>query len=182
MQHTRKLVVLSLLLAVAIILSVFEMYIPRPFPWAKPGLANVMTLTVLYLFGWKDAIAMSLARVFLVSFLTGGFAGPAFVLSLVSATASAATMAALLGKSHISFGPIGISAAGAAVHILVQLGVAGVFFIGKVQIVYLLPLFMLPAFFTGIIVGSLGLLLLLRLEKRVALAHPIGRQGRDAIC
>jgi heptaprenyl diphosphate synthase len=173
----QKTVILGLLLATAIILAIFEIYIPRPLPWVKPGLANVVALTAIYLFGLREAIAINCLRVVLVNLLTGGFAGPGFWLALSASFFAAISMFVAIRAGAPKIGPIGVSMLGAFVHVATQLLFAGFFVIGKLQILYLLPLFVLPSFFAGLIVGLLGYLLLLRLQKKYSLRYALPGLG-----
>lgn len=172
-----KIALLGLFLAVGIILAIFETYIPRPLPWAKPGLANVVTLVLIYLFGLKEAILVNCSRVVLVNFMTGGFAGPAFWLALTASLFSALTMFGFVRLAAKKTGPLGVSMAGAYMHILVQLLLAAVFIVGKLQIFRLLPFFMVPTFFSGILVGLFAILLLRQLQKRFHLKYALPAQS-----
>jgi heptaprenyl diphosphate synthase len=40
------------LIVVGLLLFIFEAYLPRPVPWLKFGLANIVTLIALYWIGW----------------------------------------------------------------------------------------------------------------------------------
>jgi len=66
------------LAAAAIALTVAEAAIPLPLPGIKPGLANIVTLIVLWRYGWRDAAWVSLLRVLAGSLLLGQFLAPAF--------------------------------------------------------------------------------------------------------
>ncbi|MCB9512577.1 MAG: Gx transporter family protein [Deferribacteres bacterium] len=168
---THKVALLGLFLALGMILAFFEMYIPRPLPWAKLGLANVVTVVLIYLFGFRDAIMVSCARVVLVNFFTGGFGGPAFGLALAASLFSTVAMFLAITMTEQKLGPIGISMIGAYVHIFIQLLLAAALIIGQMQVFYLLPFFMLPTFFSGLLVGIFALLLLQELEKRFVLKY-----------
>ena len=68
MDQIKKLTLLANLLAIAIVLSIIEAAVPIiPVPGAKIGFANIVTLIVLYIFSFKDAMTVSLLRVLLVS-------------------------------------------------------------------------------------------------------------------
>ena len=58
MRKTAKIVYTAITVSVALILSYVETLIPINFgiPGIKIGLANVVTVTVLYLFGKKSAV------------------------------------------------------------------------------------------------------------------------------
>ncbi len=70
MTRTQRLTHLALLTAVALILFVIEAQIPAPvpIPGIKLGLANIITLVALYLYGPRSALAVLLTRILLGSF------------------------------------------------------------------------------------------------------------------
>ena len=71
-MKTRKITVLAMAIALAMILSYVESLIPSPgIPGVKMGLANIVVVFCLYRLGWKEAAGVSLLRVFLVSLLFG---------------------------------------------------------------------------------------------------------------
>jgi heptaprenyl diphosphate synthase len=61
------------LAAFAIGLHLLEAVIPSPLPGVKPGLANIVTLFVLYRFDFATVAWVSLLRVFASSLLLGNF-------------------------------------------------------------------------------------------------------------
>ena len=70
MKKTKRLVLLAMLTAVAMILSYVESLLPSVgIPGVKMGLANIAVIFALFRFGWKEAAALSLVRVVLVSLL-----------------------------------------------------------------------------------------------------------------
>ena len=80
------------LTALAIGLHIIEAVIPSPLPGVKPGIANIVTLFVLYEYGFATAAWVSLLRVFASSLLLGQFLSPTFVLSLSGALFSLAAL------------------------------------------------------------------------------------------
>ncbi len=68
-----KTAYMGLFLSFALILSYVESLIPFSFgvPGVKLGLANLAVLLVLYRYGWKEALALNLARVFVRKFVYG---------------------------------------------------------------------------------------------------------------
>ena len=67
MKKTKRLVLLAMLTAVAMILSYVESLLPQiGIPGVKMGLANIAVIFALFRFGWKEAAALSLVRVLLV--------------------------------------------------------------------------------------------------------------------
>jgi len=73
---------IALLSAYAVGLHGLESLLPSPVPWLKFGLANIITLITLMLYGFRPAIMVTLIRVLISSLFTGTFPGPAFLLSL----------------------------------------------------------------------------------------------------
>ncbi len=75
-MELRKLTNLSMLLALSVILNIFESLIPilgNIIPGSKLGLSNVVILFVIYIYGFKDALYVSLMRVILVGVLRTGY-------------------------------------------------------------------------------------------------------------
>ena len=75
-MKTKKLTVMAMTTAVAMILSFVESQIPAfvAVPGVKIGLANIAVVFALYRLGWKEAVAISMVRVVLVSMLFGSVA------------------------------------------------------------------------------------------------------------
>lgn len=141
------------LTALAIGLHLFEAVIPSPLPGVKPGIANIITLFVLYKYGFATAAWVSLLRVFASSLLLGQFLSPTFVLSLSGALLS---LLALFFTQHLPkkyFSAISLSIFAAFAHIAGQLIIVRVWLIPHTSVVYLIPIFALAALFFGLING-----------------------------
>ena len=69
----KRVTTLSILVAVAMVLSFVESQIPLPLPvpGVKLGLANIAVIFTLYRLGVPEAAGVSLVRVLLVSLLFG---------------------------------------------------------------------------------------------------------------
>jgi len=76
--YDREIVIMALMVALGVILDRLEALFPLPTPWIKLGLANLMTLVVLFYLGTREAFIVTLLRVILGSILAGTFLGPAF--------------------------------------------------------------------------------------------------------
>lgn len=165
MFNTRRLVYLSLLLAMATALHVLESLfpIPLPFPGMKLGLANIVTLLVLYLYDLRAGLTVAIMRVFLGSLVGGLFLSPGFLLGLCGAVISTLMMALLL-KLTQCFSPLGISLAGAVAHNIGQLLMASLL-LQTTAIFYYLPFLLLAAIPTGLLTGYMLQLLLKRIEN-----------------
>ena len=87
---------LALFVASAMILSYVEILLPSFYsiaPGLKVGLANIVIISVLYIFGTKEAAIVSFIRVILTALLfSGAFAG---VYSLAGAVLSLLLMSLL---------------------------------------------------------------------------------------
>lgn len=72
-MKTKHLTALALLTAIALILFTVEAQLPppAPIPGVKLGLANVVTVCVMFRFGPRDALLVLLARVLLGSAFAG---------------------------------------------------------------------------------------------------------------
>ena len=141
------------LAALAIGLHLIEAIVPSPLPGVKPGIANIVTLYVLYRFEFATAAWVSLLRVFASSMLLGQFLSPTFVLSLSGAIASLLVLflaAKLPGKW---FGPVTLSILAAFAHIAGQLAVVRLWLIPHAGVAYLVPVFAGAALIFGIING-----------------------------
>jgi len=156
----------ALLAGFGVVMFLFESLLPRPLPWAKPGLANIATLLALYWLGAASAWAVTLLRVLLGSFFLGSFLNPGFWLSLAGGVAAVAVMTSLKKFGEKQFSVIGVSLAGALAHVLAQIVVAGLLIVRRFEIIYLLPAMLWPALFAGVVVGVTALFLLERLSRR----------------
>ena len=141
------------LTALAIGLHLIEAVIPSPLPGVKPGVANIVTLFVLYKYGFATAAWVSLLRVFASSLLLGQFLSPTFVLSLSGALCS---LAALFFAQHLPkkyFSAISLSIFAAFAHIAGQLIIVRLWLIPHTSIIYLVPIFAIAALVFGVIHG-----------------------------
>ena len=165
MSNTRKLVFISLLVAMGTTLHVVEGMIPNPFPLpgVKLGLANIVTLIALYYYGLRDGMAVAVLRVVLGSLAGGVFLSPGFLLSLSGAVVSTMVMACLLRHAQC-FSIKGVSVAGAVSHNVGQL-LAASLLIQSRSIFFYLPFLLLAAVATGMITGHLLDLVIKRLDK-----------------
>jgi heptaprenyl diphosphate synthase len=148
------------LTALAIGLHILETVIPSPLPGVKPGIANIVTLYVLYEYGFATAAWVSLLRVFASSLLLGQFLSPTFVLSLSGAVLSLGVLflAQHLPKKY--FSAITLSICAAFAHIAGQLIVVRLWLIPHTGVAYLIPIFALAALFFGLINGLITLKLI----------------------
>lgn len=83
MTRTRRITLLALFAALALILFTIEAQLPplTAVPGVKPGLSNIITVVTLYLLGPGSALTVLLIRIFLGSLLTGQVSALAYSLT-----------------------------------------------------------------------------------------------------
>lgn len=169
-QATRDDMRIAWLTALAITIHIAESVLPTILPGMKPGLANVVVVVVLVLYGWRSAVWVSLLRVLVGSLLIGTFLTPAFLLSLAGAVGSLLMMGLLarVGRLFPGKGPgaIGYSLFAAQGHMVMQFVVAYLFFIPHDALLNLLPVLMTAALVFGLVTGLVAQQVALRLEAR----------------
>jgi len=153
MEEARRLSRLALLLALAVVIHSAEALLPITVVWFRFGFANIIGLATLYLFGFRDALLITLGRIFLGSLLTGLFGSPAFLLSLSGGTSAILAMGLLHRLFPKAFSEIGISIAGALCHNVAQLAVAYLVLVRNEAILLMLPLMILASSATGFVNG-----------------------------
>ena len=141
------------LTALAIGLHLLEAVFPSPLPGVKPGIANIVTLYVLYQYDFATAAWVSLLRVFASSLLLGHFLSPTFVLSLSGAIVSLSTLFLIQRLPKRYFSAISLSIIAAFAHITGQLIVVRFWLIPHAGVSYLIPIFALAALIFGVING-----------------------------
>lgn len=148
----------------ALILSYIESLVPLSFavPGIKMGLANIAIVFVLYRLGEKEAIAVSLIRLFWVAVLFGSFM--TFLYSLAGAVLSMAVMIIL--KKSEKFSAVGVSVAGGITHNAGQI-IAAVLLMETAQIAYYLPVLVVSGTVTGVIIGIVSALLINKIPKNL---------------
>ena len=161
---TRTLVFISVLVAQGMILSFIESMLPIPFfvPGAKLGLANIITLTAIYMLTFKQATAVVLLRVILTAATFGSLS--TFLYSFAGGVFSLLIMAAVLKVFRNDISLIGVSVLGAVAHNMGQLMVA-TFMIHNILMLSYLPLLLIAAVPTSIFVGIVARILINYLER-----------------
>ena len=160
-MKTRKLTVMALSVALAMILSFVESQIPSfvPIPGVKVGLANIVVVFALYKLGWKEAFVISLLRVMLISILFGHLAS--FFYSIAGAVLSFIGMVLL--KKTGRFSHIAVSVTGGVLHNVGQIAMACIL-LGTNAIAYYLPFLILSGTIAGVLIGLLAALLVDRIR------------------
>jgi heptaprenyl diphosphate synthase len=152
MKSTRKLAILALFVSMALVLHVVENFLPIPYiaPGVKLGLANIVSLIAIIIFGFKEALIIVLLRTFLGSLLGG--VPSSFFFSAAGGLLSTFVMYFMYKWVGTKFSLVGISISGAVAHNVGQLFVASLIVENFGLYVYL-PLLMISAVVTGIFIG-----------------------------
>lgn len=155
-MELRKFTRLSLFLAMAVVLNIMESMIPLfngYLPGLKLGLANIVTLLVLYTYSFRDTMFLSVTRVFLVGILRTGILSFNFFFSLGGAIFS--TIGMFLVKKWTSLSVIGVSLVGSILHTIGQILVAALLFWNNAYLL-VMPWMILFSIPTGLMVGFLS--------------------------
>lgn len=159
-MSTKKIVLLSALMALGIVLNAMEnLFLPwtiLPIPGARIGLANIVFLIILLLENLKTAMILSIVRILILGTLTGILATPVFPLSLGGAVLSLLLMKITRQVLGDKLSLIGLSIIGAIGHNLGQLLVLTMLpglFPGLSALYILLPGLLLMAIPAGMITG-----------------------------
>lgn len=161
---TRKRVRIALFAAAAVLLFLLERLLPNPLPWVRLGLANAVTLVVLWEYGVVSAVSVVALRLILGGLFSASLFGPQFYLAVSGATASLCVMVVATRLGRRFWSPLGVSVLGSVAHGAAQLlTVALLFGVGRGVLVFL-PLFLGVSLVTGIVTGGIADGLLARLE------------------
>lgn len=144
------------------ILSFVESLIPplAMVPGVKIGLANIVTVFLLYTLGVRAAGAVSLIRVLLSALLFGNVQSLIFALS--GALLSFVVM--IVAKHLLPFGTVGVSVLGAIAHNAGQI-IAAVIVMETVGVVYYFIPLVISGTLGGVLVGIVAAVITKRLEK-----------------
>ena len=162
-MKTKKIAVLALAIALAMILSFVESQIPAfvAIPGVKIGLANIAVVFVLYKLGWKEAVLISLVRVFMISVLFG--TAVSLFYSVAGAVLSLTGMV-LLKKTGL-FSTVAVSVTGGVLHNVGQILMACLLLETNV-IVYYLPFLILSGVIAGVVIGVVAAIMVNRVQVK----------------
>ncbi len=163
---TLKMVYLAMLITFAVAVHTIEAALPVPFPvpGVKLGLANIITLLTIVLYGYGSGLLVASLRSILGSLFSGNFLGFGFYLSFSGAVLSCVAMGLLMKlyrKKKITL--ISVSIGGAVIFNVIQLALASMFVQNAVLFRGYLPFLLFLAVPTGFFTG----LVTIYLEKAV---------------
>ena len=162
-MKNKKLTVLSLLTAVALIIFIVEAQIPPLVPIAgvKLGLANIVTIFAVWVMGPRDAIAVLLARIFLGAVFAGNFSTIFYSLG-----GGALAILTTIGLKYVlQENQMWIAGClGAIAHSIGQMAVALLITQTYTLIIYL-PVMLVCSIITGVFTGLCAQILVKRSKK-----------------
>lgn len=161
--NSKKIALAGLMLALALIVSVVESYLPPiipALPYAKIGLGNIVLLASFMLLGVWEGYCILLLRCLLTAVFAGNYI--ALLWSLPSALV-AYTVMVLLYKSKF-FSVCGVSVVGGMLHNFVQILVATIV-VGQSVFAYL-PYMMLAGALAGFATGTICYFILKALGQK----------------
>lgn len=158
MTKLKKIATLGVLASLAMVLSFVETLLPPIYaavPGIKIGLANIVSVFLLYKFSVKDTAIVTLIRVLTIAMLFGNIMTLSY--SLAGAVLSITVMA-LLKKTKL-FSTVGVSIAGGVAHNLGQIIVA-IFITSTIEIGYYMIFLCISGVLSGTLIGIVGALVL----------------------
>lgn len=156
-NNLKKTIRLSALSAIALTIFIIEIQIPPlvPIPGIKLGLANIITLIILSLYGTKEASAVLFIRIFLGSIFSGQMINLLYSLSGgILCLVVMSILMKLLGKKNLCF----ISIAGAIAHNIGQITVSMII-LETTSVLYYLPILLISGVITGAFTGIVSKLM-----------------------
>ena len=158
-MNTGKIAKTGMLLAISLVLSYLEMLLPVTIavPGVKIGLANIITMFLLYRTDLKSTFMFVCVRVVLAGILFSGISG--IIYSLAGGMACVLVMSVL--KRFSFFYVLGVSVAGAIAHNVGQIVVA-VIVMENIHIAYYLPFLCISGVISGLLVGYLAFVIMKR--------------------
>lgn len=161
-MSTKKTAFLGICISFSIILSYVESMIGPiiSIPGVKMGLANIVIMVLFYKLGAREAVAVSLIRIFLVTVLFGSIVGMLY--SLVGAFFSITGMYVAKKKKLLS--PIGVSVIGGVLHNIGQT-LTACFLMETSQIAFYLPFLIISGTLSGVLIGYCAFFVADKLKK-----------------
>ena len=131
---TRKITMIGVFTAMAIVIGMVESMLPDLFvPGMKLGLANVIILIMLYEFSWSEALMVDVLRVIAVSLLRGTLFSMGGWMSFAGMVLSYLGMALCVLASKRKSTPFFVSILGALLHDVGQIAI-GILYLGSTAV------------------------------------------------
>jgi heptaprenyl diphosphate synthase len=159
------------LVLLAVGTAVIEGLVPKPVPFLRFGLANVVTVAAIVRYGTRTGLMINILRSTGAALFLGTLVTPTYLLSLAGGITSAIVMGSLKRVLSIT----GISVSGSMASLLIQLLIAGILLPG-LPVRELLPLVSIWGMISGAVTGIIAAILLRK-------GFPwLGEAGVDSPC
>lgn len=160
MKKAKKTAFYGMFLALALVAGYVEQLIPinLGIPGVKLGLANIVTMVLLYTVGIRAAAGITAIRILLAGILFG--TGFSIVYSAAGAVLSILVMVLLKNTKKFSY--VSVSVAGGVFHNVGQILVA-ILVLETNALAYYLPILIISGVVAGIVIGIISGLLMRRL-------------------
>ena len=152
-MKAKKVILISLFVSVALIVSLLEYYIPIPIPNVRLGLSNIIIINSILLFGFKDTFFISFLKAILLVIILGN--PISFIYNFSAGFTSIVTMYILNKFCSKYLSLIGISVLGSVSHVMVQILVSMVL-LNTRTLINFIPFLGIIGVFTGILVGIIS--------------------------
>jgi heptaprenyl diphosphate synthase len=149
----RKMVILSVMMAIAVVVNIIESMIPIiPGTAFKIGFANIIILIVCFAYGPVEGIVVGVVRIFIVGLLSPSGFGPTFMLSLSGGVFSIITI--VLFRLINKFSIVAVSIISSVMHVVGQLLAASLLFSDVV--IYYAPIMLVLSIPAGVLTGIIA--------------------------
>lgn len=161
-MKSKSIATFGMLIALAFIFSYIESLIPIPIPipGVKLGLANLVVIAGLYTMGGKHAFILSMIRIILVGFT---FGNPSTMMFSFAGGFLSWFFMVLLYKRKL-FSIVGVSIIGGVAHNIGQILIA-IRIVNNTKLIFYLPFLLVSGAVTGILIGIIGSIIVVRLKK-----------------
>lgn len=151
---TKKVSVIGLFTAMALLLSYIENMLPfrTGIPGIKLGIANLIIVIAFYFLPSGEVLSISLLRVFFLSV----FSGSPFTTAFSFTGAIASFFAMYISYRRNSFSPVGISIIGGVTHNLAQLLISTLL-LNTPAFLWYSPVLLISGIITGLINGLIAI-------------------------
>ena len=163
MNECKKISFLAMCSCASLMFAYVETLLPPPIlsvPGIKPGLANIMSVFVLYKYGVKSSVSVSFVRIMLSALLFGGIWSLPY--GVLGAAMSIFVMSVM--KKTEAFSPVGVSISGGIAHNVGQI-IFAMISLNTAGIAFSIPLLVLAGTLTGALVGTVSSVMIKHLEK-----------------
>lgn len=160
--NSKKITYIGLFITLSLIFSYIETVLPVNFgiPGVKLGLANIVTVFILFEMGEKEAYLVTILRIILSAFLFSNMYS--LIYSLSGGFLSLAIMH--LTKKLDKLSVVGVSMCGGVFHNIGQLVVACIV-VKSLKISFYGPVLLISGLITGTVIGFITRILIKRLKR-----------------